>query len=110
MIEFAFRVSFFLQLSSSHEIYSVVLQIFSFNTWCSGMWICTATGSTAAMRNAGGREMNLRSRSLQYMVREHLAEEGQEHLRASGHGMIGERGLQNMICDLMFRYVPFNHK
>jgi hypothetical protein len=27
--------------------------------------------------------------SLQYMVREHLIEEGQEHLRSFGHGMIG---------------------
>ena len=53
------------------------------------MWISTATGSTAAMRNAGGRVMNVRSRSLQYLVREHLAEPGQEHLRATGHGMIG---------------------
>lgn len=77
------------QPSTDTEDLDKLQQIFSFNTWCSGMWICTATGSTAAMRNAGGRTMNLRSRSLQYMVREHLAESGQEHLRASGHGLIG---------------------
>lgn len=76
-------------MSLNSEDIEKLEQIFSFNTWCSGMWICTATGSTAAMRNAGGREMNLRSRSLQYLVREHMAEPGQEHLRAAGHGMIG---------------------
>lgn len=36
----------------------------------SGIWISTATGSTAAIRSAGGRPLPLRSRQLQYVVRE----------------------------------------
>jgi NAD+ kinase len=36
----------------------------------SGVWIATAAGSTAAIRAAGGRIMPLRSRQLQYLVRE----------------------------------------
>jgi NAD+ kinase len=36
----------------------------------SGIWIATAAGSTAAVRAAGGRVMPLRSRKLQYLVRE----------------------------------------
>lgn len=47
-------------------------ELLSFNAWSSGMWICTATGSTAAMQAAGGEVMDLRSTDLQWMVREHL--------------------------------------
>lgn len=36
----------------------------------SGLWIATATGSTAAIRSAGGRVLPLRSRRIQYVVRE----------------------------------------
>jgi len=36
----------------------------------SGIWIATAAGSTAGIGSAGGRAMSLRSRSLQYRVRE----------------------------------------
>jgi len=36
----------------------------------SGLWIATAAGSTAAIRSAGGRILPLRSRKLQYLVRE----------------------------------------
>lgn len=36
----------------------------------SGIWISTATGSTAAIRSAGGKVMPIRSRRLQYLVRE----------------------------------------
>jgi NAD+ kinase len=36
----------------------------------SGLWIATAAGSTAAIRAAGGCIMPLRSRKLQYLVRE----------------------------------------
>jgi len=36
----------------------------------SGLWIATAAGSTAAIRAAGGRILRLRSRKLQYLVRE----------------------------------------
>jgi NAD+ kinase len=36
----------------------------------SGIWISTATGSTAAIRSAGGKVMRSGSRRLQYVVRE----------------------------------------
>lgn len=36
----------------------------------SGVWICTPAGSTAATRAAGGKVLPLRSRKLQYVVRE----------------------------------------
>jgi NAD+ kinase len=36
----------------------------------SGIWVCTATGSTGAMRSAGGRVMPPGSRRLQYLARE----------------------------------------
>jgi NAD+ kinase len=49
-------------------------QVFSYNCWSSGMWVCTATGSTGAMAAAGGHKMDVRSKSLQFMVREHLQE------------------------------------
>lgn len=45
----------------------------SFNAWSSGMWVCTPTGSTAAMAAAGGRVMNPKSPQLQYLIREHVS-------------------------------------
>ena len=36
----------------------------------SGVWVSTATGSTAAIRSAGGRRMPIESPLLQYLVRE----------------------------------------
>lgn len=47
----------------------------SLNVWSSGMWICTATGSTAAMAAAGGMPMEVGSTQLQYLIREHMIEE-----------------------------------
>jgi NAD+ kinase len=46
----------------------------SINVWSSGMWICTATGSTAAMAAAGGKIMPLDSEQLQFLIREHMIE------------------------------------
>ena len=47
----------------------------SLNVWSSGMWVCTATGSTAAMAAAGGKPMpDLSDTSLQYLIREHMRE------------------------------------
>jgi NAD+ kinase len=43
----------------------------------SGVWIATPAGSTAAIRAAGGRVMPLRSRQLQYLVREPYFGEGE---------------------------------
>ena len=42
----------------------------------SGLWIATAAGSTAAIRAAGGRVLPLRSRRLQYLVREPYSGDG----------------------------------
>lgn len=36
----------------------------------SGVWVCTAAGSTAGTYSAGGRKMPIRSRAIQYVVRE----------------------------------------
>jgi len=53
------------------------------------MWICTPTGSTAAMHAAGGKIMNTNSPQLQYLIREHLIE---KHTRSlvedRGHAML----------------------
>jgi NAD+ kinase len=46
----------------------------SLNVWSSGMWLSTATGSTAAMKAAGGKVMPLDDMSLQYLIREHMIE------------------------------------
>lgn len=72
----------------SYRTGSTADELFSFNVWSSGIWISTATGSTAAMHAAGGTVMDIRSRNLQYMVREHLVEETNEHQRKAGHGLI----------------------
>eukprot|EP01039_Chlorochromonas_danica_P003181 gene3181-3483_t len=63
-------------------------EVFSFNVWSSGIWISTATGSTAAMSGAGGVIMDVKSRNLQYMVREHLIEPGNAHQKLLRHSMI----------------------
>ena len=47
------------------------------NVWSSGMWISTATGSTAAMAAAGGMPMSKDSTDLQYLIREHIFEGGE---------------------------------
>ena len=44
----------------------------SFQSWSSGMWICSATGSSAAMSAAGGDPMTVTDDRLQYKIREHL--------------------------------------
>jgi len=46
----------------------------SINVWSSGIWVSTATGSTAAQAAAGGRPMNPDSTDLQYLIREHMIE------------------------------------
>eukprot|EP01035_Chromulina_nebulosa_P022748 gene22748-29455_t len=63
-------------------------ELFSFNVWSSGIWISTATGSTAAMFSAKGKIMDIKSSNLQYMVREHLVEEGSSYQEKAGHGFI----------------------
>ena len=36
----------------------------------SGLWVCTAAGSTAGIRSAGGRRMSIGSKRLQFRARE----------------------------------------
>jgi NAD+ kinase len=50
----------------------------------SGLWIATAAGSTAGIRSAGGQAMPLRSRRLQYRVRELYREPGRRYRLAAG--------------------------
>jgi NAD+ kinase len=50
----------------------------------SGIWVSTATGSTAAIHSAGGRVLPLRSRKLQYVVREPYAAPGERALCLGG--------------------------
>jgi NAD+ kinase len=63
-------------------------EILSFNAWSSGIWISTATGSTAAMKAAGGEKMDITSGDLQFMIREHLVEENNLVAREGTHGFI----------------------
>lgn len=55
-----------------------------------GCRISTATGSTAAMRSAGGVPMDVTSDELQYMVREQILEEVKagETVQLADNGMI----------------------
>ena len=64
-------MSMSMSMSMRMQSFRVVTQIFSLNVWSSGLWVCTSTGSTAAMHAAGGFEMDLRREDLQYMVRRH---------------------------------------
>lgn len=50
--------------------YLIKLDDFEEEHRSSGVWISTAAGSTAGIHSAGGRKMNLRSKRLQYLVRE----------------------------------------
>ncbi len=51
----------------------------------SGLWVSTATGSTAGIRSAGGRSMPLRSRRLQFRARGAYREAGGPGNLASGY-------------------------
>ena len=61
-------------------------ELYSFNCWSSGMWVSTATGSSAAMHAAGGYDMDPHAKDMQYMVREHLTEQGDMAQKDRGHG------------------------
>ncbi len=63
----------------------------SLNVWSSGMWISTATGSTAAMAAAGGMPMDLDSTDLQYFIREHIFESNEVKGRDNGWVKRGEQ-------------------
>lgn len=50
----------------------------------SGMWVSTGAGSTAAIRSAGGRLLSLRSRLLQFVVREPYTADGTPYAMPRG--------------------------
>ena len=50
----------------------------------SGIWISTAAGSTAGILSAGGKRMNLRSRQMQYLIRELYREPEREYQLTRG--------------------------
>lgn len=61
----------------------------SLNVWSSGLWVSTATGSTAAMKAAGGQPMDQNSADLQYLIRDHMMENSTEDLDAGvNNGMV----------------------
>lgn len=64
--------------------YRLTLKDYSEEHRSSGLWISTATGSTAGIRSAGGRPMPLRSRRLQFRARELYREAGGPANLASG--------------------------
>lgn len=60
----------------------------SINVWSSGMWVSTATGSTAAMKAAGGQPMpDLCSTDLQYLIREHIREQPTQSSTTTTNGL-----------------------
>jgi NAD+ kinase len=63
-------------------------EISSLNVWSSGLWVSTATGSSAAIFAAGGEKMDYHSPCIQYKVREHLI--GNEHdITMADAGILG---------------------
>lgn len=64
----------------------------SLNVWSSGMWVSTATGSSAAMAAAGGKLMDVSSNGLQYLIREHMIENApnKEEVRGLNNGILEE--------------------
>ena len=65
----------------------------SLNVWSSGMWVSTATGSTAAMAAAGGMPMDMDSKCLQYLIREHMIEKASnagDDVKGLNNGLLGE--------------------
>ena len=65
--------------------YRLTLGDYSEEHRSSGLWISTATGSTAGIRSAGGRPMPLRSHRLQFRARELYREAGGPANLASGY-------------------------
>ena len=66
-----------------------------FNTWSSGLWVASATGSSGAVSSAGGTPLQPTSKSMQYLIREHLTDSNTAHLKKMSTGTLGEDfGLQ----------------
>lgn len=77
----------------------------------SGVWVSTATGSTAAIHSAGGKIMPLQSRRLQYLVRELYAPPGIVPFHFDGGFVAGGQKLEivsKMRKSTMFIDGPWN--
>ena len=61
----------------------------------SGVWFASAAGSTAAIRSAGGRRLPLRSRRLQYLVREPYVADGTRY--RLGKGIVAPDGQVELV-------------
>lgn len=81
----------------------------SLNVWSSGMWVSTATGSTAAMAAAGGKIMDPDSDQLQYLIREHMIERNQPNLPPSPNdsnaNVIADDDINNGMVNTGEKYV-----
>lgn len=77
----------------------------------SGLWIATAAGSTAAIRAAGGRMLPLRSRKLQYLVREPYVGHGchYQYVRGTLPPNTALDVLSKMRCGRVFLDGPHLH-
>lgn len=53
----------------------------------SGIWIATPSGSTGAIKSAGGKKMKITARSLQYLVREPLNQNSLKFI----NGIVGKK-------------------
>jgi NAD+ kinase len=63
----------------------------------SGIWISTGAGSTGAMSSAGGRVFSMRSRRLEYLVREPYSPEGRKYKLTCG--MIKPGGELHLLAE-----------
>lgn len=61
---------------------------------CSGVWVSTAAGSTAAIGSAGGRTLPLLSRRWQYLVREPYRASSQ----SGSKGVLGPGEKVELVC------------
>ncbi len=68
----------------------------------SGIWVCTAAGSTGAMRSAGGSVQPMDSRELQYLVREPMdwALKGEPLLKGCFSGEL--QAVSRMVSGALF--------
>lgn len=98
-------------VSTSYSPVTKFEEMFSLNVWSSGIWISTATGSTAAMHAAGGFIMDIHSSNIQFMVREHLVEEGLSYQKKAGQGIIRPNEMMNLRWNSQFGrvYVDGSH-
>eukprot|EP00252_Welwitschia_mirabilis_P001854 TRINITY_DN11811_c0_g2_i1.p1 TRINITY_DN11811_c0_g2~~TRINITY_DN11811_c0_g2_i1.p1 ORF type:complete len:222 (+),score=34.53 TRINITY_DN11811_c0_g2_i1:29-667(+) len=95
---FSFRI-----LQSNDDSYTSLVHSRS-----SGLRVCTAAGSTAAMQSAGGFKMDILCRELQYMVREPILSAEKSHLM---HGWVKGCQLLHVTwgCRQGFVYIDGSH-